>query len=306
MQGRNKMAIEQVRAQVNGSWYVLTLNSQTGAYEASVQAPSATSFNQPGGYYNVSIEVTNTAGTTVTKDGSDFDGLRLVVVEKVAPVITIISPTNGALVTNANVPVVFTATDEAGGSGIDASSLVVTLDGETVASSEITSSAITGGYQFTYTPAAALSNASHTVTIDISDNDGNEAVQQSVTFVVDTVPPSLNVTSPAEGLITNNASLTVAGITNDVSSSPVTVTITLNGAGQGSVPVESNGSFSKAVTLAEGANVIIVTAADTAGNVTTVTRNVTLDTSVPVILSANITPNPVDAGTTMLISVVIE
>lgn len=300
------MAIQMVSALVDGRHYMLTYNPQTGAYEGQAIAPHYTSYNQPGGYYNVSIEVTNTAGTTVTKDGSDFDGLRLVVVEKVAPVITIISPTNGALVTNANIPVVFTARDEAYGSGIDVSSLVVTLDGAPVASSEITSSAITDGYQFTYTPAAALSNASHTVTIDISDNDGNEAVQKSITFTVDTVPPSLNVTSPTEGLITNNASLTVAGTTNDVSSSPVTVTITLNGADQGSVPTTSDGSFSKAVTLAEGANVIIVTAADTAGNVTTVTRNVTLDTSVPVILSANITPNPVDAGTTMLISVVIE
>ena len=40
--------------------------------------------------------------------------------------------------------------------------------------------------------------------------------------------------------------------------------------------------------------------------VSTVTRNVTLDTSVPVIKSATITPNPVDAGATMVIAVEIE
>ena len=45
---------------------------------------------------------------------------------------------------------------------------------------------------------------------------------------------------------------------------------------------------------------------DAAGKVSTVTRNVTLDTSVPVIKSATITPNPVDAGATMVIAVEIE
>ena len=47
-------------------------------------------------------------------------------------------------------------------------------------------------------------------------------------------------------------------------------------------------------------------ATDAAGKVSTVTRNVTLDTSVPVIKSATITPNPVDAGATMVIAVEIE
>ena len=36
-----------------------------------------------------------------------------------------------------------------------------------------------------------------------------------------------------------------------------------------------------------------------------VTRNVTLDTSIPKVVSAAIAPNPVDAGATMIISVVI-
>ena len=51
---------------------------------------------------------------------------------------------------------------------------------------------------------------------------------------------------------------------------------------------------------------IVITATDAAGKVSTVTRNVTLDTSVPVVKSATITPNPVDAGATMVIAVEIE
>lgn len=300
------MAIKTVRAKINGSWHNLTLNSSGGAYEATIQAPSVTSYNQPGHYYNVTVEVTNTAGTQVTEDGSTLPSLQLKVKETVAPVITITSPTNGARVTNNKQPVVFTITDEQNGSGINLSTLVVSLNGSAVSGSEVVTQAITNGYKCTYTPAAALSNGSNTVAVNVSDNDGNAATQKTVKFTVDTVAPSLNVASPADDLLTNNPSLVVSGTTNDATSSPVTVTISLNDADQGTINVGADGAFSKTVTLAEGSNTIVVKATDSAGNSTIVERTVGLDTSVPEIVSATITPNPVDAGETMLISVVIE
>lgn len=299
------MAIQTVRAQVNGQWYTLTLQAN-GKYEAQITAPGATSYNQPGGYYNVTVEATNTAGTSATADASTLEGLKLYVKETVAPVITILSPSSGAYVTNNRQPVVFTVTDESGGSGVDLDSVVVKRDGSTVSASEITHSAISNGYSFTYTPGSALGDGSHTVTVNASDNDGNAATQKTTTFTVDTVPPTLNVTSPTEGQIVSSASLNVSGTTNDTTSSPVTVKISLNGADQGNVTVGGNGSFTKTVTLAEGANVIVVTATDSAGKTSSVTRNVTLDTSVPHIVSATITPNPVDVGQTMLISVEVS
>lgn len=299
------MAISQVRAKVNGTWYTLTLNSSTGKYEASITAPGATSYNQSGGYYNVTVEATNTAGTKGTADGSTLTGLRLVVRERVAPVITILSPSSGAYVTNNKQPVVFNVVDESGGSGIDLDTLVVKQDGTAVASGTLTKTAITNGYSVTYTPASALSDGSHTVTVDVSDHDGNAATQKSTTYKVDTVPPTLNITSPTDGLITASSKLNIVGTTNDDTSSPVTVTIKLNGTDQGSVTVGSDGSFSKSVTLKEGSNTIEVTATDAAGKTSSVSRTVTLDSSVPVVVSASITPNPVDAGATMLISVEI-
>ena len=300
------MAIKTVQAIINGQTYNLTKNASTGKWEATLTAPGKTSYNLTGGYYNVTVKATNDAGTTGTADAATLDGLKLVVKETVAPVITIVSPSDGAYVSNSKQPVVFTITDEADGSGVDLSTLVVKQDGTAVASSAITSTPITNGYQVTYTPAAALSDGSHTVTIDCKDHDGNAAAQKSTTYTVDTVPPTLNVTAPTDNLITNTAALTVAGITNDATSSPVEIKITLNGADQGGVTVGAGGAFSKAVTLAEGANTIVITATDAAGKVSTVTRNVTLDTSVPVIKSATITPNPVDAGATMVIAVEIE
>ena len=299
------MAISTVRAQINGTWYTLTAGSNN-TYTATITAPGSTSFTRTGGYYDVTIEATNTAGTVTTQNASGLASLKLVVREKVAPVITILSPTSGAAVTNNKQPVAFTIVDEAGGSGIKLSSLVVKQDNTAVASSTITTTAITNGYSVTYTPASALSDGSHTVTITVSDNDGNAATAKSTTYKVDTVPPTLNITAPANGLVTNASSLVVRGITNDTTSSPVTVKITLAGTDQGSVTVGTDGSFSKTLTLANGSNTIVITATDAAGKASSVTRTVTLDTSKPVVKSATITPNPVDAGASMVISVVVE
>lgn len=300
------MAIKTVKATINGQTYDLTLNSASGKWEATITAPGKTSYNLAGGYYNVSVEATNEAGTKGNADASTVDGLKLVVKETVAPVITIVSPTAGAYVANSKQPVVFNITDETGGSGVDISTLVVKQDGTAVAAANITHTTITNGYSVTYTPSAALSDGSHTVTINCKDHDGNAAAEKSTTYTVDTVPPTLNVTSPADGLITAASSVTVAGTTNDATSSPVVITISLNGTDQGAIPVGTGGTFSKVVTLKKGSNTIIVKAKDAAGKESSVTRTVTLDTSVPKITAATITPNPVDTGKTMVISVTIE
>lgn len=299
------MAIKQVRAQVNGQWYTLTLQSN-GRYEANITAPGATSFNQPGGYYNVTVEATNTAGTSQTANADTLEGLKLYVKETIPPVITILSPSGGAYVTNNKQPVVFTITDEAGGSGVKLDSVVVKLDGAPVSAGEVTHSAISNGYSFTYTPAQALGDGDHTVTVDATDNDGNSAEQKSTTFTVDTVPPSINVTAPVEGAVYSSGTVAYHIVTNDSTSSPVTVSATLNDVQQPSPPVvdgEADGSFTG---LSDGPYKAIFTATDAAGQSSSVTRNFTVDTSVPKIVSAEITPNPVDAGQTMLISVEVS
>lgn len=303
------MAIATVRVQINGMWTTLTYNSTSKAYEATITAPGTTSFNLSGGYYPVAIEATNTAGTTTRVDpSSDTIGtaLRLVVKETVAPVITITSPTSGARVVNNKQPVVFTITDAAGGSGVKLSSLVVKQDGTTVASGTITSTAITNGYTVTYTPAAALTDGSHTITVNVQDNDGNAATQKTTTFTVDTVPPVLNVSSPAEGFITNSTSVVASGTTNDATSSPVTLTQALDGGTAQAVTVASNGSFTKTWSgLTHGEHYIDFVAKDSAGKTSTVRRNFTVDTSSPVISSVTITPNPADTGETMVLRVVV-
>lgn len=300
------MALKTVQAIINGVTTTLTLNASTGKYEATVTAPAKSSFNQSGHYYNVTIKATDQAGNVTTKDATDAAlgaSLRLTVKEKVAPVLVFVYPTASALITNNKPAIQFDVTDN--DSGVNQSTIGITIDGGSKVTSGITKTAITNGYRCTYTPTSALSDGSHTIKIDASDNDGNAATQKSVTFKIDTVPPTLNISGPAQGLVTNNSKVTVAGTTNDVTSSPVTVTIKLNTGSAENVTVNANGSFSKELTLAEGNNTITVVATDSAGKSTTVTRTVTLDTKAPTITAVTLTPNPVDAGQTYIITVTV-
>lgn len=300
------MAVNSVQAIINGVTTTLTLNSSTGKYEASVTASSTSSYNiNAGHYYPVTIKATDQAGNVTTKNDQDDtlgEKLKLKVKEKVAPVITITSPTASARLTNNKPQIAFTITDA--DSGVNPDTIKITI-GATAITSGITKTATSDGKGFTctYTPASALADGSNTIKVDVSDYDGNAAAQKSVTFIIDTVPPTLSVTAPANNLITNQAACTVTGVTNDATSSPCTVTVKLNNGGAENVTVNADGTFSKALALVSGSNTITVVSTDTAGKSSTVTRTVTLDQVAPVIKSVTITPNPVDAGKTYLISV---
>ena len=302
------MAISKVRVKINGTWTVLTLNSSTGKYEGTITAPSTTSFNQDGGYYPVEVEATNDAGTVVTVTTSDAtvgESLKLIVKEKVKPVITLNTPTNGAYLISNKPTITFTVTDEAGGSGVKESTVSLKVDSNSYGVSSFTKTQVTNGYKYSFTPSTALGDGNHTIVINAQDNDGNAATQISANFIVDTVPPTLNVTSPTV-TITNKPACTVSGTTNDATSSPVTVTVKLNSGSEEAVTVDSDGNFSKSITLEEGTNTIAVKATDAAGKTTTVTKTVKLDTSVPKISSVTLQPNPTNASGSVTISVEVS
>lgn len=292
------MAVKTIQATLNGQTYNLTLNSSTGKYEATITAPSTSSYKQSGHYYPMSISATDDAGNTTTVNTSTAtigDSLKLVVKETTAPTITVTSPTANQTLTNNKPSIAFTVTDS--DSGVNSDTISVTIDG-TRYTSGITKTAITNGYSCTYVPGTALSDGSHSVVVSATDNDGNTKTTSAVSFKVDTVPPALSVTYPPEGFVTNQPTVTVTGTTNDATSSPVTLTI--NGE---SVTVTSSGTFSHNVTLTSGTNTITVVATDAAGKSTTVTRTVTYNTSAPVISDVTITPNPVNTGSVFTISV---
>ena len=304
------MSIVSVKAIINGQTATLTYNETSGKWEATVTAPSTSSYNQDGHYYPVTVTATDNAGNTSTANASHATlgtSLRLVVKEKVKPTVTITAPTSGAYTTNNKQQITAQLRDN--DSGIDISTLSLQIDSNTAVGSTapgMVCTAVTGGYNITYTPQTSLGDGSHTVKISISDNDGNASAVATTAFKVDTVPPTLSVSSPTDGYVTNKKALAVTGTTNDATSSPVTITISHNGTDQGAVTVGSDGAFSKSITLVEGSNTIIVTATDSAGKTSSVTRNVTLNTKAPTFTAIELVPNPVDAGATYIIKVTVK
>lgn len=291
------MAVKTVKATINGTSYTLSLNSSTGAYEATVTAPSKSSYNQTNKYYDVSVTAYDDAGnsTTVNSASSTFgDSLKLYVTEKTAPTITTSSPTNGAVLTS-NKPTISWKCYDAD-SGVNKDSIKLYIDGTEV-SGTISATVSNGTYTCSYVPTTAIADGSHILRFICSDNDGNSA-EKSISITVDTVPPALDVTSPTNNLKTNVDTVTVSGTTNDLTTSPVTLTV--NGK---QVTVNASGSFSTVVSLSEGTNTIVIVSTDGAGKSTTVTRTVYYDNQAPVIESISIVPNPVDAGKTFVISV---
>lgn len=310
------MTVATVKVTINGQQYTLSYNDDTQYWETTITAPTETSGSNnngsgPGvgtaaqgkGYYPVTVEATddatNTASCNDQTDGALGQACRLKVLEKVLPVATIVSPTDGAYIKDSTPEISLKATDS--GSGINPTTGSLVIDSGTPIPITLTGSGTT--YTATHTPTAALGNGSHTITFTVRDYDGNVSSTESVTFTIDTLPPTLEVTSPTEGFVTNQTTINVVGVAEDVHSAPVTVTIKVNSLDQGAVSLDGEGNFTKAVTLQNGANVITVTATDTSGQTTTVTRNVTVSTTAPVIEEIIITPNPVDGGQTYTIQV---
>ena len=307
------MTVQTVKAVINGQEYTLTKGSGN-TWSVTITAPTATSgMNNNGsgpgvgsaasgkGYYPVTFTATDEAGNTTTIDDthSTFgNDCKLKVKETVAPVASFTYPTASATITSNKPKIDFKLTDS--GSGINPSTVKIKIDSGAETVVTVTGSGTT--YTGSYTPSSALADGNHTVTVYGYDYDGNKSNIATVTFKIDTTPPTLVLNTPVDST-TNKTSATIAGTTNDALSSPVTVTATLNGSDVGAITVGSDGKFSKAITLKTGTNTIVVTATDSAGKSTSITRTVIVNTSAPVFTSVTITENPSITGASVTITV---
>lgn len=294
------MSIKSTKLSLNGATYDIPYDASSKKYKKTITAPTGSSFSING--YPMILRVEDEAGnvTSIDKNHATYGSVMILkVVERNPPVLSIVRPASGAYVTSNAVVIEFTVTDS--DSGVKASSISMQVDSLAAVTSGLTKVAITGGFRCTYT--ATLSDGRHTLKINASDNDGNAAVQKTATFIVDTVPPELNVSGPSEQMLTNKSSGNITGTTNDVTSAPVVVSITLNGVDQGAVTVNADGTFTKAVTWKKGSNTVVVKATDKAGKSSTVSRAVIYDPDAPVIVSIAIAPNPVEAGSEFVITV---
>lgn len=108
-------------------------------------------------------------------------------------------------------------------------------------------------------------------------------------LAIDTVPPVVSLTSPANGTSTNLSTIQVAGFSEPGAQ------VTVNGL---SATVAANGSFRLLVALVPGSNLLVATARDGAGNSATASVNVTyvsplaaLETQVAALQAAMILAN---------------
>lgn len=291
------MAIQKVEYYLNGQVYEIPLDSGR-TYRKKINAPGKKSWGEKDHKYESQLKITDVAGnvTTIGKDDPIFgDKMMLRVKEGAAPIITITSPAQGAYLGSNSVQVEFTVTDAE--SGANANSISVKIDSGAEIKEGITKIPIENGYKCSYT--ATVQNGAHTVKINASDNDDNAAIEKTASFVVDTIAPTLNITSPPEALVTNEKQITVSG----KASPDCRVTIKVGNTDQGAVTLDGTGQFNKQISLSPGGNVIMITATSLAGKVTTVTREVTYDPNAPVVISIDITPNPIGAGEEITITV---
>lgn len=289
------MAISTVTLTLNGQNYNLTYDSQNEVYKATITAPSTSSYGQTGHTYNGVVTVTDSAGNTATATKDDFSSLALRVKESVKPVITPVSPSSGATITVSTPTIVWDVTDS--GSGVDTSTITLSAGSRTyttLSSPAITTTPISNGYRCQLAISSPLSDGQTTLTYNANDHDDNSANQVQVTVTVNTVAAELNVSFPPDNYTTNQSSITITGTTDGNSVKVNGNNATLTG-----------GSFSYTMTLTEGSNTITIVANNSAGNSTTVSRVVLLDSTPPIISNITITENPVGAGQTFLITVTV-
>lgn len=311
------MTTSEVSVTYMGQTYPMTLGSD-GYWSVSVQAPMETSGSNtagvgPGvgsaaegkGYYAVTITATDEYGNSTTIDVTDSqfgEALKLKVKETAKPVASITSPGDSAHLTTAKPTITFTITDT--GSGVNPNAIFIQIDSSAavaLTSAQVSMNADGSVATCTYIPTSALAEGNHTIKVYGSDYDGNVSDTVQVTFSVDTVKPTLSLTTPTEGQKFNVADITVTGTTNDATSSPVTVTVKVNNTSY--TPAVSGGAFSQAVKLSNGANTITVTATDASGLETTITRTVYYSTAAPTFIEVTATPNPSTVGATIAIKV---
>jgi len=235
----------------------LAANEQTVIYyttDGSTPTASATTYSQP-----ISVP----AGAILKYFGRDLAGnnseikIENYVIDTIPPVLAISTLSDGAYTSNEILNIAGTVTDNTGVKGITVNdtALQVNADGS-----------------FSY--ALLLKNGVNVITFAATDSAGNTAADTR-TVTLDQTAPVLAVTTPADNSKSGKVLLEVSGTVDETS----VVTVKMKDIVQSAVM--NGGAFTATITLDPGYNTIEITAADLAGNRSTVKRTVVFDDQVP-------------------------
>ena len=203
----------------------------------------------------VSGEGSHTLSVTATDQAGNFSSFSLSFeIDLTSPVFVSVSPADGSVIGTAEV----TLTGQVTGA------VSVTVDG--------TPATLTGD---TFTAGPFTVTGQRVFTLVAVDDVGNETVLTH-TLIVDTEPPALTITEPADGAVLGIASTVVSGAVSDAHLAEVRV--------NGQLATVSGGTYTLAsLALAEGSNTITVEATDTVGNTATAQVTVAVDAVPPTI-----------------------
>lgn len=294
-------AIKEAYIMFNDQKVVAQYDERTKTWTATTNAPANSSWSQPDHVYKVEIHAVDAANNEATMTSANptyGDQLKIRVLEKSKPTATIVFPTQGSVLGASEQDIVLEMSD-AGGSGLNETTVVFTVNGESHAG-DLSFTDHESKRRATY-HATGLNDGQNTITFQVTDNDGNVSELATTTFVVSTTAPSLTVDTPTEGLITNSNRLTVTGSTTPGSDAVTIADVKVNNASV-ELSGDSTKIFSHEVTLTEGKNTITVVSTDSIGKATTVTRHVTLDTKAPIITDVVAEATTVDSGGTIKIT----
>ncbi|MDW3576683.1 Ig-like domain-containing protein [Enterobacter asburiae] len=266
----------QVTVTLNGKSYTATVQSD-GSWTTTVPAADVGALAD-GASYQVSVSAQDSAGNSA----SATHGIS---VDTTAPVVSIATLSADDMLNAAEAQQPLTVR---GSSSAEAGQTVtVTLGGKSY-----TATVANDGTWTLDVPAAdlaALSQGALTVTASVNDKAGNNG-QTTHTLTVDTVAPTVTISTVADDDIVNNAEQlagqTISGTTT--AEQGQTVTVSFNGHSY-QATVGADGSWSVFVPgrdflgLSDGEYTITASVSDKAGNPGSATHDVTLNGDVPTI-----------------------
>ncbi len=217
---------------------------------------------QQDNYFAVPLQLSegpNTITLAAVDAAGNSSSLPLqVVVDTIAPQVQITAPQNNTIIRE--IPIVITGTI----TEINPLKIVLnnTLEG------------IISGNQFTFTNVN-LSEGENQLMITAQDRAGNTgSAGITLTYIPDSEPPVITITSPQDGAFFNTPEVMVSGTVTD--QSPIAY-VKVNGH---DAQVQGQ-NFNYPLTLNEGENIIVVEAADVYQNKGSVSVKVILDTLLP-------------------------
>lgn len=188
--------------------------------------------------------------TAIDAAGNTTDSTRLIVRDTAAPVLSVTSPADPEVTNTSQLDIAGSTEDLTPVTAL-ANGMPLTVSGPNGYTGSVELSTLSG----TLTLGQEGSNY---VTVAATDAAGNSAsVVREV--ILDTNAPVISITSPADSAEVAADSVVVQGSVADLTA----VSVTVDGA---ATPVAPDSSFSHAVTLVGGENLITVNATDAAGN----------------------------------------